>query len=188
MWATSDHKMRIHPRPRPWSSACRIKSTLRLSRSKARVCLGLSSSRRLRVDNERRFLPCPKERVWRRRSINFGVTAMERKRRKTSAEEFEKAAARRDRAKYVLRLYVAGMTQSQPRQSPMSRESVMNTCRPLRTRGDRYLPAAQAGQGRADYCRPNAHQKTPHCHSRAHRRHVGYGKVSCRHRSETKNS
>jgi circadian clock protein KaiB len=35
---------------------------------------------------------------------------MERKRGKTSTEEFEKAAARRDRAKYVLRLYVAGMT------------------------------------------------------------------------------
>jgi circadian clock protein KaiB len=35
---------------------------------------------------------------------------MERKRGKTSTEEFKKAAARRDRAKYVLRLYVAGMT------------------------------------------------------------------------------
>jgi len=35
---------------------------------------------------------------------------MERKRGKTSTEEFEKAAARRDRVKYVLRLYVAGMT------------------------------------------------------------------------------
>ena len=35
---------------------------------------------------------------------------MERERGKTSTEEFEKAAARRDRAKYVLRLYVAGMT------------------------------------------------------------------------------
>jgi circadian clock protein KaiB len=35
---------------------------------------------------------------------------MERKRGKTSAGEFEKAAARRDQAKYVLCLYVAGMT------------------------------------------------------------------------------
>jgi KaiB domain. len=35
---------------------------------------------------------------------------MERKRGKTSTEEFEKAAARRDRTKYVLRLYVTGMT------------------------------------------------------------------------------
>jgi circadian clock protein KaiB len=35
---------------------------------------------------------------------------MERKRGKTSTEEFEKEAARRDRAKYVLRLYVTGMT------------------------------------------------------------------------------
>jgi len=35
---------------------------------------------------------------------------MERKRGKTSAEEFEKAAATLDRAKYVLRLYVTGMT------------------------------------------------------------------------------
>jgi circadian clock protein KaiB len=35
---------------------------------------------------------------------------MERKRRKTSTEEFEKAAAERDQAKYILRLYVSGMT------------------------------------------------------------------------------
>jgi KaiB domain. len=35
---------------------------------------------------------------------------MEGKRGKTSTEEFEKAAARRDRTKYVLRLYVTGMT------------------------------------------------------------------------------
>jgi len=35
---------------------------------------------------------------------------MKRKKGETSAEEFEKAAARRDRAKYVLRLYVTGMT------------------------------------------------------------------------------
>jgi len=35
---------------------------------------------------------------------------MEMKRGKTSTEEFEKAAAKRDRAKYVLRLYVTGMT------------------------------------------------------------------------------
>jgi len=35
---------------------------------------------------------------------------MESKRVKTSTEEFEKAAAKRDRAKYVLRLYVTGMT------------------------------------------------------------------------------
>ena len=35
---------------------------------------------------------------------------MEMKREKTSTEEFEKAAAKRDRAKYVLRLYVTGMT------------------------------------------------------------------------------
>jgi len=35
---------------------------------------------------------------------------MKRKMEKTSAEEFEKAAARRDRAMHVLRLYVTGMT------------------------------------------------------------------------------
>jgi len=35
---------------------------------------------------------------------------MERKRGKTSTEEFEQAAAERDLAKYVLRLYVTGMT------------------------------------------------------------------------------
>jgi circadian clock protein KaiB len=35
---------------------------------------------------------------------------MESKRGKMSTEEFEKAAAKRNRAKYVLRLYVTGMT------------------------------------------------------------------------------
>jgi len=35
---------------------------------------------------------------------------MERKSGKTSTEEFEKAAAKRDRVKYILRLYVTGMT------------------------------------------------------------------------------
>ncbi len=40
---------------------------------------------------------------------------MERKRRKTSTEEFEKAAAERDEAKYVLRLYVTGMTSKSTR-------------------------------------------------------------------------
>jgi circadian clock protein KaiB len=47
---------------------------------------------------------------------------MERKRGKTSTEEFEKAAARRDRAKYVLRLYVAGMT-------PKSTQAIANVKR-----------------------------------------------------------
>ena len=42
--------------------------------------------------------------------INSGVIAMMTKKGKTSTEEFEKAAAKRDRAKYVLRLYVTGMT------------------------------------------------------------------------------
>jgi circadian clock protein KaiB len=35
---------------------------------------------------------------------------MEKKRKKTSTEEFAKAAALQDRATYVLRLYVTGMT------------------------------------------------------------------------------
>ena len=35
---------------------------------------------------------------------------MEKKIVKTSTEEFEKAAAERDKAKYVLRLYVTGLT------------------------------------------------------------------------------
>jgi circadian clock protein KaiB len=44
---------------------------------------------------------------------------MERKRGKTSTEEFEKAAALRDRAQYVLRLYVTGMT-------PKSTQAIAN--------------------------------------------------------------
>ena len=42
--------------------------------------------------------------------INFGVTAMAMKKGKTSTEEFEEAAATRDRETYILRLYVTGMT------------------------------------------------------------------------------
>jgi circadian clock protein KaiB len=44
---------------------------------------------------------------------------MERKRGKTSTEEFEKAAAERDRVKHVLRLYVTGMT-------PKSTQAIAN--------------------------------------------------------------
>jgi circadian clock protein KaiB len=44
---------------------------------------------------------------------------MERKREKTSAEEFEKAAAKRDRAKYLFQLYVTGMT-------PKSTQAIVN--------------------------------------------------------------
>ena len=44
---------------------------------------------------------------------------MERNKGKTSTEEFEKAAATRDRAKYVLRLYVTGMT-------PKSTQAIAN--------------------------------------------------------------
>ena len=44
---------------------------------------------------------------------------MERKKGKTNTEEFEKAAAKRDRAKYILRLYVTGMT-------PKSTQAVAN--------------------------------------------------------------
>jgi len=42
--------------------------------------------------------------------LTFGISAMKRRREKTNTAEFEKAAARRDREKYVLRLYVTGMT------------------------------------------------------------------------------
>jgi circadian clock protein KaiB len=44
---------------------------------------------------------------------------METKKRKTSTEEFEKAALRRDRAKYIFRLYVTGMT-------PKSTQAIAN--------------------------------------------------------------
>ena len=44
---------------------------------------------------------------------------MERKRGRTSTEEFAKAAALRDRAKYMLRLYVTGMT-------PKSTQAIAN--------------------------------------------------------------
>lgn len=51
---------------------------------------------------------------------------MERNRRKTSTGEFEKALARRDRAKYVLRLYVTGMTPKSTRAIANVRELCEN--------------------------------------------------------------
>ena len=54
-----------------------------------------------------------------RHKINFGVKAMEMKRGKTSTEEFEKAVALPDRGKYVLLLYVTGMT-------PKSTQAIAN--------------------------------------------------------------
>ena len=53
---------------------------------------------------------------------------MEPKREKTSTEELEKAAAKRDRAKYVLRLYVTGLT-------PKSARAIAN----VKTICDEYL-------------------------------------------------
>jgi circadian clock protein KaiB len=44
---------------------------------------------------------------------------METKKGKTSTDEFEKAVAKRNRAKYVLRLYVTGMT-------PKSTQAITN--------------------------------------------------------------
>jgi circadian clock protein KaiB len=49
----------------------------------------------------------------------FDVTAMKTKREKTSTAEFEKAAARLDQVRYVLRLYVTGMT-------PKSTQAIAN--------------------------------------------------------------
>ena len=53
---------------------------------------------------------------------------MEMKRGKTSTEEFEKAAAKGDRATYVLRLYVTGMT-------PKSTQAIAN----IQTLCEKYL-------------------------------------------------
>jgi circadian clock protein KaiB len=53
---------------------------------------------------------------------------MKMKRVKTSTEEFEKAAAKGDRAKYVLRLYVTGMT-------PKSTQAIAN----VQTLCEKYL-------------------------------------------------
>jgi circadian clock protein KaiB len=54
---------------------------------------------------------------------------MERKRGKTCTEEFEKSAAEPDRSKYVLRLYVTGMT-------PKSTRAIAN----VQKLCEKYLP------------------------------------------------
>jgi len=110
---------------------------------------------------------------------------MERKRGKKSTEEFEKAAAKRDRAKYVLRLYVTGMT-------PKSTRAIANVQKLCEEHlAGRYelkvvdiyqqLKLAQGEQIIA----PQRSSRNSPCTPEAHWRHVGYGKVSCRHRSET---
>ena len=53
------------------------------------------------------------------KSIYCGVTAMALNKGKTSTEEFEKAALKQGRAKYILRLYVTGMT-------PKSTQAIAN--------------------------------------------------------------
>ena len=56
---------------------------------------------------------------------------MEREKGKTSTEEFEKAAAKQNQAKYVLRLYVTGMTPK----STQAIANVQNIC-------EKYLEGA----------------------------------------------
>lgn len=51
--------------------------------------------------------------------FSYLVSHRSMKREKTSTEEFEKAVERRDRTKYVLRLYVTGMT-------PKSAQAIAN--------------------------------------------------------------
>ena len=41
-----------------------------------------------------------------------------------------------------------------------------------KVKGDRHLQTAQTGQGREDYCHPDAHQETPSAASQAYRRYV----------------
>jgi circadian clock protein KaiB len=111
---------------------------------------------------------------------------MERKRGKTSTEEFEKAAAERGGAEYILRLYVTGMT-------PKSTRTIANVqklCEKHLT--GRYeldvidiYQQLKLAKGEQIIATPTLIKKTPPANTEAHRRHVGYGKVSCRHRSET---
>jgi circadian clock protein KaiB len=64
--------------------------------------------------------------------INFGVTAMQQKKGKTRTEELEKASASRDSEKYVLRLYVTGLT-------PKSTLAISNVRKLCKTHlADRY--------------------------------------------------
>ncbi len=49
--------------------------------------------------------------------------------------------------------------------------------RTIRTAGHRYLSAAEACPGRADYCRSDIDQEASPAAAEADRRYVGYGKV-----------
>jgi circadian clock protein KaiB len=69
---------------------------------------------------------------------------MDMKRVKTSTEEFEKTAARQDRAKYVLRLYVTGMT-------PKSTQAIAN----VQKLCDKYLAGSYELEVIDIYQQPN---------------------------------
>ena len=107
---------------------------------------------------------------------------MEPKRGKTRTEELEKAAARHDRAKYVLRLYVTGMTPK----STLAIANVRKICE--EHLAGRYelevidiYQQPKLAKGEQIIATPTLIKNTPPATPEAHRRHVGYGKVSCRH-------
>jgi len=110
------------------------------------------------------------------------------KKGKTSTEEFEKAAAKRDRAKYVFRLYVTGMT-------PKSARAIANVQKLCEEQLagryelnviDIYQQPELAKESRLSP--PQRSSRNSPATPEAHRRHIGQGKVSCRHRSETKSA
>ncbi|MCK7513932.1 MAG: circadian clock KaiB family protein [Desulfobacterales bacterium] len=108
---------------------------------------------------------------------------MASKKVKTSTVEFEKAAAMQDPAKYVLRLYVTGMT-------PKSTRAIAN----VQKLCEKYLEGAyelkvidiyqqpKLAAGEQIIATPTLIKQLPLPLQEAHRRHVGYGKVSYRHR------
>ena len=109
----------------------------------------------------------------------------EGKKVKTSAEEFEKAAAKQDRAKYVLRLYITGMTPKSTRAITNVRklcEKYLKGCYELKVVDIYQQP--KLAKGEQIIATPTLIKETPSAAEETHRRHVGYGKVSCRHRSE----
>ena len=83
---------------------------------------------------------------------------------------------RRDDQQYVLRLYVAGMTPRSPGGDPNDHGDLRGAPQgPLRPGGDRHLPAADPGQGRADHRRADADQETAAAAAPVHRQHGRQG-------------
>ncbi len=74
-------------------------------------------------------------------------------------QEAEAALLERGHEKYVLRLYVAGLTRIRSGPSTTSKKSVKSICKAATNYRSSTSTSSRCWQGRADHCRPYPDQK-----------------------------